>query len=125
MSADVSELLQYANQVAHSVDHAEKDLSKVVERGAFNIKRSAIQTVRAFSTGTYLPHYPKAISYDMLNPLEAEIGPDASKPQGGMGRGVEFGSSDTPPIPHLFPALEQEQPRFEKQIAPILAQALK
>ena len=125
MSADVSELLQYANQVAHSVDNSVKDLSKVVERGAFNIKTGAIRNVRASSTGTYLPHYPKSISYDMLDPLEAEIGPDSSKLQGGMGRGVEFGSSDTPPIPHMFPALEQEQPRFEKQIAPILAQALK
>lgn len=125
MSADVSELLKYANQVQHAVDHAEDELSKVVERGALNVKRSAIQTVRAFSTGTYLKHYPKSISYDMLNPLEAEIGPDSSKLQGGMGRGVEFGSSDTPPIPHMFPALDVEQPKFERHIAPIVARYLK
>jgi hypothetical protein len=125
MSADVSELLQYANQVEHVVDHIEPDLSRAVERGALNVKRSAVQTVHAFSRGLYLKHYPKSISYDMISPLEAEIGPDKSMRQGGMGRGVEFGSVHTPPLPHMFPALDVEQPRFERQIAPILARGLR
>lgn len=124
MSVDVSELLAYANHVATAVDRAEDDLSRVVERGAVNIKRDAIQTVRGYSRA-HLKHYPSAMSYDMIGKLEAEIGPDASMPQGGMGTGIEFGSVHTPPMPHLFPALDVEKPMFERQIAPILARSLR
>lgn len=125
MSADVSELVAYAAHVGTTVERAEADLSKAVERGAVNVKRDAVNIFDSYSHRRYLPHYPRAMSYDMIHPLEAEIGPDASKPQGGMGRGVEFGSIHTPPKPHLFPALDQEAPRLERQVAPIVARSMR
>jgi hypothetical protein len=125
VSADVSELLAYASHIGSSVDRCERDLSRVVERGANNVKRTAIANVRSWSTGTYLKHYPKSIGYDMLGPLEAEVGPDSSKPQGGMGRGVEFGSVHTPPKPHMFPAADVEEPLFEKNVAVVIARSLR
>jgi hypothetical protein len=125
VSADVSELLQYASHVATTVDRAEEALSKVVERGAVNVKREAVSIFESYSSRNYLKHYPRAMSYDMISPLEAEIGPDSAKPQGGMGTGIEFGSVHTQPMPHMFPALDVEMPRFERQIAPIVARFLK
>ncbi len=125
MSVDVSELLAYASHVGSVIDRAEDELSKVVERGAVNIKRDAVSILRSYSRGAYLKHYPRSMSYDMTEKLVAEIGPDASMPQGGMGTGIEFGSVHTPPMPHLFPALDQEEPRFGKNVAGIVARYLK
>lgn len=125
MSADVSELLAYASHVGAVIDRAEGDLSKVVERGAVNIKRDSLSILRSYSSGNYLKHYPRSMSYDMVGKLAAEIGPDSSKPQGGMGSGIEFGSVHTAPMPHLFPALDMEEPRFGKNVAGIVARYLK
>lgn len=125
MSADVSELLQYASQIASTADRVTPALSKVVERGALNVKRESIRIFDSYSNRAHLKHYPKSISYDMVNPLEAEIGPDKSKLQGGMGTGVEFGSVHTKPMPHLFPALDLEVPRVQKWALPILARSMR
>ena len=117
MSADVSELLLYAGHVGSTVDRAEPDLKKIVERGALNVKRGAVRNLRGLHRTRFrhLKHYPRSITYDILSPLEAEIGPDSSLPQGGMGRGVELGSVHTAPMPHLFPAASEEEPRVQSQ----------
>lgn len=125
MSADTSELLAFAQHLDYTIERAEPQLSKVVERGAFNVKRTAIANIRGWSTGTYLKHYPKSITYDMLDPLEAEVGPDSAKPQGGMGTGVELGSAHTAPKPHLFPAADVEEPRFGKNVADVVARSMR
>ena len=57
--------------------------------------------------------------------VEAEVGPEVDKLQGGMGRGVEFGSAKTAPIAHLFPALDAEIPRYEQQLARAIDRALR
>lgn len=124
MSADVSQLLQYASQVASTADRVTPELSRVVERGALNVKRESIRIFDSYSNRAHLKHYPKSIGYDMVGPLEAEIGPDASKPQGGMS-GVELGSVHTRPMPHLMPALDIEAPRLQKWALPILARSLR
>lgn len=125
MSADISELLAYAQHLDTAIDRAEDDLFKVVERGALNVKRGAQSRLSGLSRRRYLKHYPRAITYDMVGPLEAEVGPDASKPQGGMGRGVEFGSVHTQPFAHLLPAADEEEPRFGEQSLGILLRSLR
>jgi hypothetical protein len=127
VSADVSELLQYASHITSAVERATPELSKVVERGAVNVKRGAVNGLRDLHRTSFrhLKHYPRSISYDMLGPLEAEIGPDSAMPQGGMGLGVELGSMHTHPMPHLFPAGDQEKPRLEKQAMLAFVRALK
>lgn len=125
MNADISELLAYANQLDHAVTNAEPQLSKVVERAAFNVKRGAQSRLTGLSRRRYLKHYYRSISYDMLEPLEAEVGPDPGHLQGKMGRGVEFGSAHTPPFPHLLPAADEEGPRFGKQAVDILLKSMR
>jgi hypothetical protein len=125
VSADTTELRAFAQHLDTAIERAEPQLSKVVERAAFNVKRDAISNIKSQSRGRYLKHYPKSITYEMLGDLEAEVGPDASKMQGGMGTGVEFGSAHTAPKPHLFPAADVEEPRFGKNVADIVARSMR
>ena len=126
MSVDFSELDAYASKLEFFVEGVSPDLSRDTENSAHNIKVGAQQRLRAWSRGVYLKHYPKSLSYDMdEDGLGAEIGPDPSKPQGGMGTGVEFGSKNTPPSPHLHPAFEEELPRWREQILRTMVRDLK
>lgn len=117
---DTSELEQLADDLVDSVDRAMDAAVRVTERGALNIRRDAQDKVRAQISETYLPHYARAITYEVHESglqVWAEIGPESDKPQGGMGPGVEFGSANAPPFPHLFPSLEEEEPRYLRQLA--------
>jgi hypothetical protein len=125
VTADISELLAFAGHLDSAVSRAEPDLSKVVERGANNVKRGAQLRLSGQSRRRYLKHYPKSFSYDMLDPLDAEVGPDSAKPQGGMGRGVEFGSVHTGPLPHWLPAADEEEPKFVDQALRAWVRSLK
>lgn len=126
MSADASEVFAYAEHLDQAITTAEPELRRVTERGALNIKRNSQARLRGISRRHYLKHYYRSLSYDMDDDgLGAEIGPDASKLQGGMGRGVEFGSVHTPPFPHLFPSLDEEEPKYLDQVSRVLVQALR
>lgn len=119
---------ELARDLKQAADKAMPEIERVTERGAYNIRRDARRNVRASSRGLYLKHYPRSIGYDVESGsdwVEAEIGPETDKPQGGMGRGVEFGSSNTAPTPHLFPAFDAELPRYEKQLARAIHRALR
>jgi hypothetical protein len=116
VSADISELLAYAHQVEQAVTRAEPDLAQIGEQGIENVRRNARRRLRSWSRGRYLKHYPRSFSNEKVGDLEWEAGPDASKPQGGMGRGVEFGSVHTAPAPHWLPAADEEEPKIEKKV---------
>lgn len=96
----------------------EAESLKVVSKGALNIKNDARQRVQAgLHARSHLPHYPRSISYDLLDAgLTAEIGPDPTMIQGRFGRGIEFGSSHAGPIPHMLPAADTEAPKFEEAL---------
>lgn len=124
---DASDLRVLADAYSSTPEQAFDELEPIVERGALNIKNRARDLVSAAITGTYLPHYPRAIDYEVDSGggwMEAEIGPNPDMPQGGMGRGVEYGSSHTGPTPHLDPAYEEEVPRFEEQALEALERSL-
>jgi hypothetical protein len=115
---DGSELVTLAADLIGAPDRLMAEVEPVVEKGALNVRRGAQELLRSAITGVYLPHYGRAITYEMERGndwVQADIGPEVDKPQGGMGRGVEVGSSNTAPIPHMFPALDEEEPRFVAQ----------
>lgn len=88
---------------------------KIVGKGSLNVKKEAQRIIKANSPRGYLPHYPRAISYEVTAraaDVSSEIGPDADKPQGGLARIIEYGTIHNAPIPHLSPALDAEVPRF-------------
>lgn len=124
---DDSDLRDLVNAYTQIPDRADGELLPVLERGALNVKREAVRILSGSITRTYLPHYPRAISYDIEEGagwMEAEIGPDDGMPQGGMGRGVEYGSARGRPIPHLIPAWEHEIPRLDRQTDRALGRSL-
>lgn len=125
MSADVHQLLDYARHLDYTIERLQPAASKVIERGGVNVKRNARQAMRGHVRGAYLRHYGRSINYDMDGPWAVEIGPDSSLPQGGMGRGVEFGSANTPPMPHLLRTGEDEGIALEKYLAEVSWRALR
>jgi hypothetical protein len=73
---------------------------------------------RANATATAGKHgklYPGSISKDIhvgLGNIYAEVGPDSGKPQGGMGRGFEYGSVNQPPHLDGHKAADVVEPLF-------------
>jgi hypothetical protein len=122
---DASDLHRYANQIDHAVTNLEPEFERITERAALNVKNESRRLLRLYFRRRYLKHYYRSIGYDMDGPLVAEIGPDASMPQGKMGPGVEFGSKNTPPAPHMFPALDKEDPKYRDQILRAYVRGLK
>jgi hypothetical protein len=117
--------MAYARHVGSAVDRAEPELTKLVVQGATTLAATARTLIDALSDGGHLPHYPKSIGFDMVGRLAAEVGPDSSKPQGGMGRGVEFGSVHTGPKPHMLPAADVVEPGFSGLAGGILDRSLR
>jgi hypothetical protein len=80
-----------------------------LEQGGKWITYQARDLLRGQASGPYLPHYPRAITSETersAGMVTMIVGPESAKPQGGMGLGVEYGSVNAPPLPHLNPAFD-------------------
>jgi hypothetical protein len=125
----VDDLRSLAHDLSEAPRKAQRDVLAVVEHGAVNVKNGWAENARATS-GKAAPHYPASISYDLnlgaalVGRVEAEIGPDKSKPQGPLGNLLEFGSPHSPPHNDGGRALREEAPKFEQSIAAITLDAL-
>lgn len=96
----------------------------VVERGAVNVKKDWRQR---WSGIGHAPSLAAAVTYDVsfgLGRVSAEVGPDKNLRQGALGNVIEFGTSKNGPIPGGLPALEAEQPRFERALEDLGEKAL-
>lgn len=88
------------------------ETTKVVGKGALNIKNGARKRVRGLK---HARRYPSAIDYDLYTTgrgAVADVGANKDKPQGALGNLFEFGSVKNAPIPGGAPALDAEGPRF-------------
>jgi len=113
MTADVSELVDWAAVLAAAARDVAAEGEPVVSKGSLNIKNDA----REHAPGTgHAKHYPASINYDILKPsptdIIGEIGPAAGRAQRGLGNLLEYGGPNNRPHPHLEPALDAEEPRF-------------
>lgn len=73
---------------------------------------------RRISGHPHSPAYPSSITHDTTvggggMAFTTEIGPDKDRRQGALGNILEFGTSKNAPIPHLAPALDEEEPKLE------------
>ena len=115
MGAKVTGLEELSEDMQQAVKDAIPGAKKIVGKGSLQIKRESQRIIRARSKRGYLPHYPRAITYEVKAAgavVSSEIGPDPSKPQGGLGGLLENGSVNNSPIPHLNPALDLEEHVF-------------
>lgn len=111
---DTSEVAAVADILVKAAGVAPVEARAVVQKGALNIKTDA----RRLASGLkHAPAYPASITYDTrFTPTgaSAEIGPDKGRRQGALGNILEYGTTNNAPHPHMAPAAELEQPRFEK-----------
>lgn len=121
VAVDSSDAKRLAVALETAAKVAPEETRKVIARGALNVKRDA---QRRISGHPHLPHYPASITYDTeLTPTgaSAQVGPDKRRPQGPLGNILEYGSPSRPPIPHLGPALQAEEPRLVKALEDLAA----
>jgi hypothetical protein len=126
-SFDSPDLERWMQDLVNAEARIVPAVKAIVARGALNVKRDAAERIDAQRSGEYLKHYPRSISYDVEaipGGAAAEIGPDSSKLQGGMGPGVEYGSARHGPLPHLNPALDAEDVKFGEQLGRASVEAL-
>lgn len=103
---NVTETAAALHRLSETVPDAVED---ALDRGGQWVTFQARDLLRGQITGTYLPHYPRTITHEVERSRFAVtmiVGPESGKPQGGMGPGVEFGSVNTGPRPHLFEAFD-------------------
>lgn len=101
--------------LAAAIRNAVPDARKVVGKGCLNIKLEAQRIIRGASHRGYLPHYPRAISYETEvsgTLVSGEVGPETERLQGGLGKILEEGTVNNAPIPHLSPGLDLEENGF-------------
>lgn len=111
MSVDTSELRAWMTTLDEAVERAPDEVRRVAQKAALNIKTD--WRIR-WSGHPHYPALPSAITYDTTVSdagVEAEIGPDKSRPQGPLGNLIEFGSRNNAPLPGGLPALQAEEPR--------------
>lgn len=76
------------------------------------------------TSGTHGKHYPKSIDSELvfnLGGVSVDVGPNAAKKQGGMGKGFEFGSENQPPHLDGAKALTAIEPVVEELVASVIA----
>lgn len=122
---DGKELTALVRDLERATLAAPIEAAAIVTKGATNIKRDARQRVSGLP---HLPAYPYSIGFDPPRAtrmqVSTEIGPDKDKRQGALGNVIEYGSPSRPPVPHLGPAAEAEEPRFARAVDEFMAKAL-
>lgn len=109
---DTHELDEWARVLAGVGEATTEKGKRLLSRGALNIKKDARTNA---PKGRWTPTYYLSITYDVTSGTgwsEAEIGPRHDGPQWGLGNILEYGTPNTPPQPHLEPALDTEAPRY-------------
>ena len=84
-------------------------LEDALDRGGKWVTYEARDRLRGMITQTYLPHYLRTITSETERSpgmVSMIVGPESDRKQGGMGPGIEFGSVNAPPFPHLFGAFD-------------------
>lgn len=103
ISETAAALYRMADTVTDPIEDA-------LERGGKWTRYHARDILRSQITQTYLPHYALSITSETERSpgmVSMIVGPQSNRRQGGMGPGVEFGSVNTAPHPHLFRAFDE------------------
>lgn len=84
-------------------------IEDALDRGGKWVTYEARDLLRGQVRGVYLKHYGRSITSETersAGVVSMIVGPESGMLQGDMGPGVEFGSVNAPPHPHLFDAFE-------------------
>jgi hypothetical protein len=113
---DTSELEHFEDEVLlKAAVQAHLEAPGVVKDEAIKFRNDWRDNARQ-SAGAHGKHYPSSITTEKVGDSEWEVGPDSALPQGGMGRGFEWGSVNQPPHNDMGQAIVQVPDRLESAV---------
>lgn len=124
MSVELINILETATWLDDLGVELMDGVEDVLESGGKRIVYQARDLLRGQGVeGVYLPHYFRSITSEVerfSTHIDLIAGPETGRPQGGMGPGVEFGSVNTGPKPHLFNAADQRVDGILDQVGRVM-----
>lgn len=123
MIVDPSQLIALSAEIGTAPARALARTARVIHEGTQQGRDRAREIFRGQVRELYLPHYANAITAE-ASALVGEFGPDPGMPQGGMGPGVEFGSSNTGPIAHMGPAADELERDLPDDLVEVAAESV-
>lgn len=127
MIGDVTDVRRLAEDLGRAPARVAREVPKVVERGALNVKRRMQADAKASHSG-HARHFAGSISYDRaskgLRGVAFEVGPDKERSQGALGNLLYFGSAKNAPTLDIEAGLIEEQPRFIKALGELAVREL-
>jgi hypothetical protein len=117
MSGDLADIMSLAADMGRVSDRALKDLDKIVEKTALEVKKGLVEGAK------WSPHFrglASSITYDRhykIGQVRYEIGPDKSRRGGALGNIFYFGTSRGGGTGDLTGQLYTEAPKFRSALA--------
>lgn len=118
VSVDARQVFQLAGDLS-LVGAKAVPATRSVMQGVGDAFADAWRSNATETAGQHGKHYPASISAELaftVGSVSVDVGPDASMPQGGMGRGFEFGSRNQPAHLDGLRALDGMQVRAERAL---------
>lgn len=113
---DLSDLTKLGDDFEQAPKRARIGMTVATVKAGLEVRNKSRALIDGQRRGQYLKHYSTAITAEVTgggsDAPSVEVGPESGMPQGGMGRGVEFGSARGKPLPHMVPSFEQVEPQY-------------
>lgn len=118
MSIEITGALELAADMGRAAVGAIEAVTQITEATGVELRETWKDNARQ-TAGKHGRRYPASITSERIPAFGAavvEIGPDSSKPQGGMGPGFEYGSVNQPPHLDGTKAVEEIEPKYASEI---------
>ncbi|SEN86737.1 hypothetical protein [Nonomuraea pusilla] len=113
---DASDLDSLRRDLVGAAAQARAEAPEVVREEAAQVRKEWRANARR-TAGKHGKHYPNSITMESREGAAWEIGPDSAYPQGGMGRGFEYGSVNQAPHLDGTKAAMNSEARLEQSVA--------
>jgi hypothetical protein len=115
IEADATEVRRAEVDISRAPGRMQRNAHATTLKGARRVAREMRTDARGHR---YLPKLPKAVSYDMLTALEAEIGLGPKKgTQGSLAHIIAYGSVNNAPVYDHTAGIRRATPAIERDYA--------
>lgn len=122
LSIDDTELRRLEVDISGAPGRMQRNCTETVIKGARAVEKGMKRDARGHR---YLRHLPKAVSYQLLTPFEAEIGLGPKRmTQGSLAHIIAYGSVNNAPVYDHTAALRRETPNIERMFADAAEQSV-
>ncbi|MFE3452384.1 hypothetical protein ACFXJ8_26020 [Nonomuraea sp. NPDC059194] len=123
---DFSELLPIGDEIEDRARKVAEGAYPLVKEYALKLQKRWRENARD-TAPPHGKHYPRSITAEQIfnaSAAEWEVGPDSALPQGGMGRGFEYGSRNQPPHLDGAQATVAVEPEFNAAVDKLVEKLL-